>query len=160
MDPRAFARMRFVVLCSSAPGWRYEVLARGKVSALVAVAATDLMSGKILSLIDLLHERHDITLTPDVFADPAQLEGMAARRSIRAGEVLRQNMVLAPPLDKRGDQVRIVARREQIEVSMAGEAMDTGVRGALVRVKNSSGTVIRARVIEAGTVEPADLPPN
>ncbi|WP_035373236.1 flagellar basal body P-ring formation chaperone FlgA [Pseudoduganella violaceinigra] len=158
MDARGIARMRFVVVCPSLQGWRYEFLVKGKVSAKVAVAATDLMSGKILSPLDLLQERHDITLIPDAFSDPGELGGMAARRSIRAGEVLRQNMLVAPQLVKRGDQVRIVARREQIEVSMAGEALDNGSRGAVIRVKNSSGNQIRARVIEAGTVEPADLP--
>ncbi len=158
LDPRGIGRMRFVVVCPSLQGWRYEFLVRGKVSAKVAVAATDLMPGKILSPIDLLHQRHDITLIPDTFANFGDLEGMAARRSIRAGEVIRANMLTAPQLVKRGDQVRIVARREQIEVSMAGEALDNGVRGAVIRVKNSSGTQIRARVIDAGTVEPAELP--
>jgi len=158
LDQRGIARMRFVVVCPSLQGWRYEFLAKGKVSANVAVAATDLIPGKILSPIDLLRERHDITLIPDAFSDFGELEGMAARRTIRAGEVIRQNMLAAPQLVKRGDQVRIVAKREQIEVSMAGEALDNGTRGAIIRVKNSSGTQIRARVIEAGTVEPADLP--
>lgn len=158
LDQRGIARMRFVVVCPSLQGWRYEFLAKGKVSANVAVAATDLISGKILSPIDLLRERHDITLIPDAFSDFGELEGMAARRTIRAGEVIRQNMLAAPQLVKRGDQVRIVAKREQIEVSMAGEALDNGTRGAIIRVKNSSGTQIRARVIDAGTVEPADLP--
>jgi len=158
LDQRGIARMRFVVICPSLQGWRYEFLAKGKVSANVAVAATDLISGKILSPIDLLRERHDITLIPDAFSDFGELEGMAARRTIRAGEVIRQNMLAAPQLVRRGDQVRIVARREQIEVSMAGEALDNGTRGAIIRVKNSSGTQIRARVIDAGTVEPADLP--
>lgn len=83
---------------------------------------------------------------------------MAARRTIRSGEILRQNMLAAPQLVKRGDQVRIVARHENIEVTMSGEALDNGVRGATIRVKNSSGAQIRARVIEAGTVEPLDLP--
>ncbi|WP_342120981.1 flagellar basal body P-ring formation chaperone FlgA [Pseudoduganella sp. OTU4001] len=158
LDPRGISRMRFVAVCPSLQGWRYEFTARAKVSAKVAVAANDLTSGKILSLIDLLHERHDITLIPDTFSDLTELEGMAARRSIRSGEVMRQNMLAAPQLVKRGDQVRIVARRDQIEVSMAGEALDNGVRGAVIRVKNSSGTQIRARVIDAGMVEPADLP--
>jgi flagella basal body P-ring formation protein FlgA len=36
--------------------------------------------------------------------------------------------------------------------------METGARGALVRVRNASGTIIRARVTEQGTVEPVDLP--
>lgn len=158
MDPRGLARMRFAVICGGQPGWRQEVLVRGKVSAEVAVAATDLMAGKILSPYDLLQERHDITLIPDTFSDLGQVAGLAARRSIRAGEVLRPNMLSAPQLVRRGDQVRIVARREQIEVSMAGEALDNGARGAIVRVRNASGNTIRARVIEAGTVEPAELP--
>jgi flagella basal body P-ring formation protein FlgA len=158
LDPRGIARMRFVVVCPSLQNWRYEFIAKGKVSAKVVVAANDLMSGKILSPLDLLWQRHDITLIPDTFSNPADLEGMAARRSIRAGEVMRQNMLTAPQLVKRGDQVRIVARREQIEVSMAGEALDNGARGAIIRVKNSSGTQIRARVIDVGTVEPAELP--
>ena len=158
LDPRGISRMRFVVVCPSLQNWRYEFIAKGKVSAKVAVAANDLISGKILSPLDLLWQRHDITLLPDTFSDPGELEGMAARRSIRAGEVIRQNMLAAPQLVKRGEQVRIVARREQIEVSMAGEALDNGTRGAVIRVKNSSGTQIRARVIDVGTVEPAELP--
>lgn len=158
LDRRGIGRMRFVIVCPSLQGWRFEFVARAKVSAKVVVAATDLMPGKILSPIDLLHQRHDITLLPDTFSDFSALEGMATRRTIREGDVIRQNMLTAPQLIKRGDQVRIVARREQIEVSMAGEALDNGTRGALIRVRNSSGTQIRARVIDAGTVEPAELP--
>jgi flagella basal body P-ring formation protein FlgA len=65
-------------------------------------------------------------------------------------------MLVAPTLVKRGDPVRIVAKRDQIEVSMAGEALDPGSRGATIRVKNASGVTIRARVTEQGQVEPAD----
>ena len=158
LDRRGISRMRFVAVCPSLQNWRYEFIAKGKVSAKVAVAANDLISGKILSPLDLLWQRHDITLIPDTFSNVDELEGMAARRSIRSGEVIRQNMLAAPQLVKRGEQVRIVARREQIEVSMAGEALDNGTRGAVIRVKNSSGTQIRARVIDVGTVEPAELP--
>lgn len=160
LDARSLARMRFVVVCGASPGWRYEFVVRAKISAKVVVAATDLMPGKFLSPSDVLLERHDISGMPDSFSDLSAVEGMSTRRSVRAGDVLRQNMLVAPALVKRGDQVRIVARREQIEVSMSGEALDTGARGASVRVRNSSGTIIRARVTDAGTVEPADLPPQ
>lgn len=158
LDARSLSRMRFVVVCGASPGWRYEFVVRAKISAKVVVAATDLMPGKFLSPSDVLLERHDISGMPDSFSDLTAVEGMSTRRSVRAGDVLRQNMLVAPALVKRGDQVRIVARREQIEVSMSGEALDTGARGASVRVRNSSGTIIRARVTDAGTVEPADLP--
>jgi flagella basal body P-ring formation protein FlgA len=65
---------------------------------------------------------------------------------------------MASTLVKRGEPVRIVARHEQIEVSMAGDALDTGARGDMVRVRNANGTVIRARVTGAGTVEPVSAP--
>ena len=73
-------------------------------------------------------------------------------------EVLRQGQLAAPTLIKRGSAVSIVARKEQVEVSMAGEALDPGALGQVIRVRNAtSGTVIRARVVDAGVVEPADL---
>jgi flagella basal body P-ring formation protein FlgA len=104
----------------------------------------------------VLLERHDITGMPDSFPDLAAVQDLATRRTIRAGDVLRQNMLVAPTLVKRGDAVRIVAKKDQIEVSMAGEALDGGGRGAAVRVKNASGVVIRARVTDQGQVEPLE----
>jgi flagella basal body P-ring formation protein FlgA len=84
--------------------------------------------------------------------------GQSSRRLLRAGEVLRAGQLAAPVLVKRGDQVVMVARRQQVEVSTSGEALDAGSRGAIVRVRNSaSGQVVRTRVTGAGTVEPADL---
>jgi len=160
LDSRSMNRMRLVAVCQGEQGWKYEFVVRAKVSAKVAIAATDLIAGKILSPSDVLLERHDITGMPDSFSDLTTVEGMSARRTIHSGDVLRQNMLVAPPLVKRGEQVRIVAKRDQIEVSMAGEALDTGARGATIRVRNSSGTTIRARVTDQGTVEPADLPPQ
>jgi len=155
-DVRSPARMRFVAICPDAGGWRYEFVTRAKISARVAIAANDLSSGKMLAAEDLLLERHDITGTPDAYGDLAALQEMATRRTIRAGTVIRQNMLTAPTLVKRGEAVRIVAKRDQIEVSMAGEAMDTGARGASIRVKNASGVTIRARVTDVGQVEPVD----
>ena len=42
---------------------------------------------------------------------------------------------------------------------MSGEAMDAGAKGSQVRVRNSSGNIIRARVTGPGEVQPADMPP-
>lgn len=155
-DARSPARMRFVAICPDAGGWRYDFVTRAKISARVVIAANDLSSGKTLAAEDLLLERHDITGTPDAFSDLAAVQEMATRRTIRAGTVLRANMLVAPTLVKRGEPVRIVAKRDQIEVSMSGEALDTGARGATIRVKNASGVTIRARVTELGQVEPVD----
>lgn len=158
VDTRQPARMRFAAVCPGADGWRFEFVVRAQVSAEVVVSATDVPAGKVLADEDLLLERHELSSLTDVVAAPRDAVGMSGKRTLRAGEVLRMGLLTAPTVVKRGEAVRIVARREQIEVSMAGEALDSGARGALVRVRNANGTVLRARVTGEGTVEPADMP--
>lgn len=157
-DTRLPARMRFIAVCAGANGWRYEFIVRAQVSARIAVMASELAAGKVLADEDVLLERHDISSISDSIADPQEAVGMSAKRALRTGEILRKGLLSSPTLVKRGEPVRIVARREQIEVSMAGEALDAGARGDAVRVRNASGTVIRARVTGAATVEPVSAP--
>jgi flagella basal body P-ring formation protein FlgA len=156
LDARQATRMRLVATCPGDAGWKYEFVVRARVTARVAVMAADVASGKPVDAADVALERRDISLVSDTVSDLALLEGMSARRSLRSGELLRQNMLTAQLLVKRGEAVRIVARNEQIEVSMAGEALDPGSRGATIRVKNASGVTIRARVTDVGQVEPVD----
>lgn len=157
-DTRLPSRMRFVAVCAGSEGWRYEFIVRAQVSARIAVMANDLPPGKVLADEDVLLERHDISSVADSIADPQEAVGMSGKRALRAGEVLRRAVLMAPTLVKRGEPVRIVARQQQIEVSMAGEALDSGGRGDAVRVRNANGTVIRARVAGAGTVVPLSAP--
>ncbi|GAB2844000.1 hypothetical protein GCM10027277_09630 [Pseudoduganella ginsengisoli] len=157
-DVRQPTRMRLIAECPGADGWKYDFIVRAKVTATVAVMAADVAAGKPVIGADVAFEQRDITLVPDPVSDEAVLLGMSARRSLRNGELLRQSMLVEAQVIKRGDPVRIVARREQIEVSMAGEALDPGARGTVIRVRNVSGNVIRARITGSGTVEPAELP--
>ena len=102
--------------------------------------------------------RRDVTMIADSIASLPAVVGLSSRRSLRAGEVLRQGQLASPVLVKRGAPVNIVARKEQVQVSMDGVAMDAGAQGEVIRVRNAaSGTIIRARVVEAGVVEPAEL---
>jgi flagella basal body P-ring formation protein FlgA len=160
VETRTPNRMKFAAICpaGAAPGWRYEFVVRAQVSARIAVAANDVPAGKIIADEDVLLERHDISGVSDPVSDPAEVVGMSGKRALRGGEVLRMALLSAPTLVKRGEAVRIVARNDQVEVSMGGEALDAGARGSMVRVRNASGTIIRAKVTGAGTVQPADMP--
>jgi flagella basal body P-ring formation protein FlgA len=159
VDTRQYARMRFVARCPVAPGWRHDFVVRARVSAVVAVTAAPVKAGEVLGEEHVTLERRDVTIMNDAIGAPEAVLGQTSRRSLRAGEVLRANGLAAPILVKRGDQVLMVARQEGIEVSMAGEALDAGARGAVVRVRNTaSGQVVRMRVASPGTVEPVDLP--
>jgi len=158
VDTRLVARMRFAAVCAGGEGWRYEFLVRAQLSARVAVMAVDVPAGKVLQDEDVLLERHEVANVAEVVADPAAIAGMSAKRALHSGEVLRMTLLSSPVLVKRGDAVTIVARREQIEVSMAGEALDSGAKGSVVRVRNAVGNTIRARVTGPATVEPMDMP--
>ena len=157
-DSRSAQRMRFVAVCPGSNGWRYEMLARGSITAQVAVTSAPVTANTPLQAGDMALARRDVTMVPDSISSLPGAIGLSSRRSLRAGEVLRQGQLAAPMLIKRGSAVNIVARKEQVEVSMAGEALDPGALGEVIRVRNAtSGTVIRARVVDAGVVEPADI---
>lgn len=159
VDTRQPARMRFVARCPDGKGWRHDFVVRARVSALVAVTAAPVAANRELTDADVTLERRDVTTIRDPIGMLDEAIGQSSRRSLRAGEVLRASQLVAPIAVKRGDPVIMTARQDGIEVSMAGEALDAGARGAVVRVKNSaSGQVVRMRVVGAGAVQPIDLP--
>lgn len=154
-DIRFPQRMRFVARCPDTPGWRYEYTVRAHVSAMVAVAAAPIAANDTLSDAQVTIERRDISNVADPVAAPQDAVGKMSRRMLRPGDILRSGQLANPILVKRGDAVTMIARVEGIEVSTAGEALDAGGQGALVRVRNaSSGQVVRMRVAGPGTVEP------
>ncbi|HEX9173720.1 MAG TPA: flagellar basal body P-ring formation chaperone FlgA [Telluria sp.] len=164
IDTRQVARMRFAVRCADGAGWhsggwQYEYVVRARVSALVVVTAAPVAANAALTDADITLERRDITAIADPVAVAADAVGQTSRRSLRAGEVLRMGQLAAPVLVRRGEAVVMLAKVDGIEVSTAGEALDAGSRGAMVRVRNAaSGQVVRMRVAGAGTVEPIGLP--
>jgi flagella basal body P-ring formation protein FlgA len=155
-DTRTPARMRFTVRC--ADGWKHVFVVRASVSAPVLVTATNVAPGKPIAASDVTLERRDISAVPDALADTDQVIDMTSRRSLRSGEILRKSLLAAPVLVRRGETVRVVAQREQVEVTIVGEALDAGGRGDVVRVRNgSTGKVISTRVTGAGTVVPSEM---
>jgi flagella basal body P-ring formation protein FlgA len=159
IDVRQPSRMRFEVTCPNVDGWRHEVIVRAQATARVLVAATDIPAGQTLTAADLTLERRPLQAAPDAVSERRDIVGMSARRALHAGDSVRKSWLIAPILVRRGEAVRILASRDQVEVSVAGVALANGANGAIVRVRNaSSGNVIGARVIADGTVEPLDIP--
>lgn len=161
LDTRSSQRMRFVARCPDTPGWRYEYAVRARVTAMVAIAAAPVVANEALTDAQVTIERRDISNIADPISNPADAVGQMSRRMLRPGDILRSGQLSSPVLVKRGDAVMMVARREGIEVSMTGEALDAGGKGAVVRVRNAgSGQVVRMRVAGPGTVEPIDMQIN
>jgi len=155
LDTRSPLRMRFLARCNDTPGWRYEYVVRARVTAMVAIAAAPVAANEALTDAQVTIERRDISNIADPVTTPEDAVGQMSRRMLRPGDILRSGQLSSPVVVKRGDAVTMSARRDGIEVSTAGEALDAGARGAVVRVRNAnSGQVVRMRVAGPGAVEP------
>jgi flagella basal body P-ring formation protein FlgA len=158
VDTRHPSRMRMAAICPGDDGWRQEFVLRATVSAKVLVALVDIAGNRPLVADDLGLARRDVSATPDAMSDIDAVAGMSSRRGLRSGDILSRASLVSAVLVKRGDAVRIVAQSGTVEVTVAGEAMEAGGRGAVVRVRNSgNGIVIRARVMAAGVVQPVEM---
>jgi flagella basal body P-ring formation protein FlgA len=155
VDTRSPQRMRFLARCNDTPGWRYEYVVRARLSAMVTVAAGPVAANEALTNAQVMLDRRDISNIADPITTPEDAVGQMSRRMLRPGDILRSSQLASPVMVKRGDAVTMIARRDGIEVSTAGEALDAGARGAMVRVRNAnSGQIVRMRVAGPGLVEP------
>lgn len=153
-DTRFLSRLRYSAHCP-ASGQTLELLLRAQLSAEVLVASQSVAAGRALGEADVELQRRDITNAPDAVSQLDAVLGLSPRSSLRAGQILQKRQLQAAVLVRRGEKVRILARRDGIEVQAAGEALEPGARDAQIRVRNvASGRVITARVLEAGLVEP------
>lgn len=166
-DTRYLSRMRFSVACpasanaanvANAAGWRRDWIVRAEVSALVVVAAADVPANRPLAEAELAMERRKLTELADALPAPDAAVGQASTRPLRSGQPVLARFLAQPMLVRRGESVTIVARNAGIEVQVAGEAVEPGRRGEVIKVRNAStGKVIRARVVDSGVVEPEGI---
>lgn len=155
-DLRSLLRIRLLARCTDPGVPAQDFLLRATLSAQVLVLSEAVASGQPVGEAQVRLQRRELSQIGDALST---LEpGLAARASLRPGQLLQKRLLVAAQLIKRGDAVRIQASRAGISVEGSGEALDSGARQALIRVRNSaSGRVIQARVLGPGLVEPAEL---
>lgn len=116
----------------------------------VVVARTPLFKGQVISAEDL-----DIALAPvthlnnGYMPDIADILGRELKRSVKTGDQLRAQWLVAPRAIKRGERVVIVASSNQVAVETAGTALSDGRLGEQIRVKNDRSKRIISATVEA-----------
>lgn len=103
---------------------------------------------------DVRLERREIrTIADEVFGSAGVLEGMRTRRILGEGEIVQTDDVELIPLVRRGEKVMLTVTYGGITVSAMAKALDDGVRGETVRVKNErSGRRLYGVVVAEGLV--------
>lgn len=121
----------------------------------VAVATTQMNARDAFTENSLRYERMDTgQIPPGFYVDKSKIVGLTARRLIMPGMVITDSMVNRPVLVKRGDAVILVALQGDMEITAAGQSMQDGYEGQLIRVKNvSSNKIVLGKVMDANRVQ-------
>ena len=99
-------------------------------------------------------EREVEAASVDYFHSLDEVIGKVPARVLKAGQVLRRNMVQMPVAVEVGTPVNLLVDMNGIQVKAEGIAMQKGRIGAYIRVKNArSGKFLRGKVIDAHTVQ-------
>lgn len=155
LDTPTLSRLRFAVRCPEPPGWNTVYTVRAELSARQVVAARDVDAGKPLSADDVEWARRPVYELEEGLHSPTEAIGLSSRSALRRGQPLRKKTLEPAVLVRRGEAVDIVASKEEIVVTVPGEALENGHRNDVIRIRNvGSGKTLRARVIEPGRVAP------
>ena len=133
---------------------RIPLLCRIAVVTQVAVARSDIPKGTVLKAADLEMRATDISaFAPLPFYSPGTLVGKKAARTIPAGSVMHDRLVVALPEIARGDPVFIELSKGNVRVSVAAIARENGFRGKKMWVENAANhRLVRVVVKDRNTV--------
>jgi flagella basal body P-ring formation protein FlgA len=89
----------------------------------------------------------------DDIGRPAQAVGLAARRPLRVGHVLRHSDLMKPELVKRNETVTLVYEVPGILLTLRGQASEAGAEGDVISVTNlQSKRTVQGTVTGPGQV--------
>lgn len=122
--------------------------------AYVLVAVDKVNSRELLTPGQFELRRIDVTaMYEKPVTSPDEIAGYRATRILRPGTVLTTACIELPPDVEAGRAVSIVYTDGFCRVSASGTALQAGIAGDYVKVKNnSSGKIIVARVVDGGAV--------
>jgi flagella basal body P-ring formation protein FlgA len=128
---------------------------RGELEAIapVVVAAADLNRNVVLTERDLNLVEMDLAGVRNPCFKLEEIVGKKLKRPLRQGTPLDVGSVEFPPTIKRGELVTIILRRGAIQLTAQGQALQDGLQGEAIRVRNSnSQRDILGKVVEPGVV--------
>ena len=151
---RQGARSTIGVRCTGSTPWTIYVSARIDSYMDVYVLNRSLARGERIQESDLdLVETNVGNLAHGYITDPTRAVGMEVRRAARGGEVLTPALLAPPELVRRGETVTVLASTGAAEITMQGEALDSGAKGDRIRVRNArSQRVVEGEIIGSNRV--------
>lgn len=152
---RLQSRVTVGVRCHIEKPWVIYVPARIQVLKSILVANRTLNKGDFISSSDLVFQQADVMrYKQGYFESLDDVTNKVAKRTISVGKPITANAVEEPKLVKRGQRVRILAKRGSLQVQIPGTALSDGKKHEVIRVRNDdSKRTVNATVMDEGIVE-------
>ncbi|WP_083938613.1 flagellar basal body P-ring formation chaperone FlgA [Succinispira mobilis] len=120
---------------------------------LLLVANKNLSNGETIDFTNVRLEKRESTRDAEYVKSIEEVVGLKLKRSVSVDTVLLKNYLDKPQLIRRGLPVMIISRQGNIEVNAPGIALQNGVLGDKIRVRNSSsGKIVVGEVMDANNV--------
>ena len=148
-------RISYRIECTAPSSWQSRATARIQLWTNIVVASRTLQRNEKLSHDMLKTESVDLsTLNRDPIMTMDKILGMSVKRRIQQGNAISWSLLENPEIVKRGDIVTLLIRANGFSASAQGTAMENGIKGQQIKVKNSSSDkIVEGIVIESGVVE-------
>jgi len=143
------------VRCEGARPWKLYVPVRVAILQYVAVTTRLMARGERIRASDLVLEKRTLgQQRGTAIRDPEQVQGYVLKNSVPAGKVMMVRMLSAPKLVKRGRIVVLTADSPGLNIRMKGVALEDGLMGETVKVRNTvSKRILYATVIAPDRVQ-------
>lgn len=143
------------VECNGQKHWKLYVSVQIEIFGPVVTAKETIVRNQVITSEHLELSETQINRSGQIgYSETQPLIGMVAKRTIRKGNKISANQVIAPSLVDRGDQIVIIAKNDMIAIKMNGTALSEGALGEQISVKNNqSKRIIKGTVVDKGRVE-------
>ncbi|MBX7137148.1 MAG: flagellar basal body P-ring formation chaperone FlgA [Oligoflexia bacterium] len=156
-DTGRSARQGFNVTArvAGAPEVRFDLEADVDEWREVPVASRSISRGSKIETGDIMMARLNLgTLARDAALDENQILGKEINHDLDYGEAFTHSKLVIPPIIQAGSKVTVIYRSKLFEASATGTAMEAGMPGQNIRVRNdSSKKIVTGTALEPGLVE-------
>ncbi|WP_421855633.1 flagellar basal body P-ring formation chaperone FlgA [Marinomonas sp.] len=144
----ATKRTSYEISCES-PTWKSYIPVTQSITIPAIKTITPINRGQIITKSNTDIGEVDISnLRGHIYTKKSPPYGLVASRNLRINTFITDDLTTPPTLVKKGDSVLITASSGTIIVRMNGVALENGVKGQQIRIKNtSSGRIIYAKVV-------------
>jgi flagella basal body P-ring formation protein FlgA len=142
------------VKCIDGASWGFNLPVKISIMVNYAVAARPLAANQELTVNDVAMQQGDLgTLPGSVVLEPNLIVGRTLSSPVAAGQPLRQEQMRASMAIMQNQKVKIIYRKDGIEVTNEGIAMNSAAEGQPVRIRLDKNKIITGIALQGGIVD-------